>query len=87
MSGQLEHREQLAARVDELDRDGLLRLLESALIALRVARPYVAGRVIPPGHPGRDWRAETAEESLVTVDEALRAIVSAHTALWDAAGV
>jgi hypothetical protein len=39
--------------------------------ALREARPYVFGRIYPPGHPARDWRAETAESVLARVDVAL----------------
>jgi hypothetical protein len=39
--------------------------------AAREARPYVLGRVLPPGHPERDWRAETAEGVLARLDSAL----------------
>jgi hypothetical protein len=39
--------------------------------ALQDARPYVFQRIIPPGHPERDWRAETAESTLERVDGAI----------------
>jgi LmbE family N-acetylglucosaminyl deacetylase len=44
---------------------------EQLVAALREARPYVVQQIIPPGHPDRDWRAETAENVLQRVDAAL----------------
>ncbi len=49
----------------------LLLRAEGIERALREARPYVFNRILPSEHPEWDWRSETAESILATVDAAL----------------
>lgn len=78
MSKWAEHLEQPGLRLEEPERRELLDVLEQATFALRVAIPYVNGRIFPVGAAGRDWRSETAEQSLETITSTLRALERAR---------